>query len=60
MTNYIESGIKLSLLWIGLLILVYVFEITRKYTGLVLWMFIGMWLIIFISLWYFNKQKDEE
>jgi len=56
-TNYIESGVKLSLLWIALLILVYVFEITRKYTGLVLRMFIGMWLIILISLWYFNKTK---
>ena len=54
---YIQTAFKFSALWIGLLLIVSLFERTRSSIGLVITTLVAMWCVTLIHIWLFKDTK---
>ncbi len=54
---FIRSGFGFSILWILLLFLVSIFEVTREFIPIVLITFAAMWTITLINVWMFKDDR---
>jgi len=54
---YIRAGFGFSALWIVLLVVLSIFDITRKFIPVTIIAFIAMWCITLINVWLSNDKK---